>query len=411
MGFSLRTATPGTDATLAPLLDAAFQRPNRESKLIAQLSESYPAFDPGLSLVASEGERDLGYALFLPRSIRMRGCSIPIAVSSPFCTLPEARGTGVGKFLLETGLGALKDRGLRGAIVLGGQSFFKNHGYQGAFNLYTCDARRELLPSGDTGEWGGLTAEDIPNLLSIYAANYSGVCGAEIRTSAPLDWESNSEATYTLVRRREGVAVAYLRFRVRDTLAVMECGATDSEAVMSLMSFLKRLATEHNRPTIEVYVPPAHPVFRALFRAGCMAEANNFHDEALLRIVDWKGLLEDTAPSWERALRLASLPEVSLGIEGTNYLLRRPEESSTHPKDDVGLEVLEGRSNLHLTLPESWAAPLMTGRLDWHDLTFAAQGTAGAAELDACGRDFLGMLFPMGTPMWTYSPVFEIADE
>ena len=31
--------------------------------------------------------------------------------------------------------------------------------------------------------------------------------------------------------------------------------------------------------------------------------------------------------------------------------------------------------------------------------------------MDPRGHDLIGMLFPPGTPMWTYSPVFEIADE
>lgn len=411
MGYSLRTADPGTDSTLTAFLDAAFQRPNRESKLVAQLAASYPTFDPGLSLVASTDDRDLGYALFLPRKIRIRGCNVALAVSSPFCTLPDSRGTGVGEFLLETGLNALKDRKLRGALVLGGQEFFQAHGYCGAFNLYTCDARRDLLPTGETGEWSGLTAEDIPHLLELFATNYDGVCGAEMRTNSPLDWESNADAAYTLVRRRKGIAVAYLRFRVRDTLAVMECGAKDTEAVSSLMAFLRRLSEEHGRATVEVHVPPPHPIFRALFRAGCMAETNNFHDEALLRVVDWHGFLEDTAESWERSLRLGDVSEVSLGIEGSDYTLRRLSGSSSDATQGPRLEVVKGRSSLHVTLPDDWAAPLMTGRLDWRDLQFASQGTNSMRELETCGHELLRVLFPKGTPMWTYSPVFEIADE
>ena len=402
MAYTLRTASPTADASLAPLLDAAFGRANRESKLVTQLATGYPAFDPGLSLVATADGRDLGYGLFLPRGFRIRGCDVSMAISAPFGTVADARGKGVGTFLLETGLGALKDRGMRGAVALGGQDFFRRQGYESAFNLYTCDARRDLLPKQEAGDWGGLTGEDIPHLMRLFASNYRGVSGSELRTNAALDWESSAVAAYTLVQRRHNEAVAYVRFRVRDTLAVKECGAKDPAAVTSLLAFLRRLAEEHNRPNIEVHVPPPHPVFRALFRRGCMAEGNNFHDAVMLRIVDWQGLFQDTAASWLRPMELCKQDELSLGIEGVNYQLKRT---------DSGLEVSEAKSEFHIELPTGWAAPLLTGRLDWRDLHFETGGEFGGQTMDSLGCDLLGMLFPPGTPMWTYAPIFEVADE
>jgi predicted N-acetyltransferase YhbS len=402
MAYTHRTASPTSDASLAPLLDAAFGRANRESKLVTQLAGGYPAFDPGMSLVASAEGRDLGYGLFLPRGFRIRGCDVPMAISAPFGIVADARGLGVGSFLLETGLGALKDRGLRGAVAMGGQGFFRRHGFESAFNLYTCDAQRDLLPKQEAGDWGGLSGEDIPHLMQLFASNYRGVSGSEQRSNAALDWESNAAAAYTLVHRRDDTAVAYVRFRVRDTLAVMECGAKDADAVTSLLAFMRRLAEEHNRPNIEVHVPPPHPVFRALFRLGCMAEGNNFHDEVMLRIVDWKGLLEDTAASWLRPMELCEQDELSLGIDGASYRLKRTAS---------GLEVSEAKSERHIELPTGWAVPLLTGRLDWRDLYFETGGEIGGQSMDSSGHDLIGMLFPPGTPMWTYSPVFEIADE
>ena len=51
----------------------------------------------------------------------------------------------------------------------------------------------------------------------------------------------------------------------------------------------------------------------------------------------------------------------------------------------------------------------MTGRLDLRDLEFQA---GGKGELQAIvDREFLSLLFPTGTPMWTYSPALEIAYE
>ncbi|MDF1798805.1 MAG: hypothetical protein P1V81_06490 [Planctomycetota bacterium] len=409
MSYQLRTADPKSDPALGPLLDAAFQRPGRESRLVHELSHHFPTFDPGLSLVATDGGADIGYALFLPRRFRFRGCEVPLVISSPFSTLPDVRERAVGTFLLETGLAALGDRGIRGAVVLGGQDFFQRRGYVGAFNLYTIDARRDRLEAvvaahdvaDESSSWRGLTAEDIPVIHAIYAKNYSGVDGSEVRTDAPIDWESSADQAFTVIHEREGKADAYLRFRVRETLAVMECGATDATAVLSLVAFLARLAAEHNRSTVEVHLPPPHPLFRKLFCAGCMAEGNNFHDEALLRIVDWTGVLTDTGPSWSRALELSGLDDLSLGIDGVDYLLA--------PDGPTAVEVDHGRSDRHIDLPTGWEVPLLTGRLDWRDLAFSDAG--GSEVLDSFGREQLSLLFPTRTPMWTYSPVFEIADE
>jgi len=409
MSYQLRTADPKSDPALGPLLDAAFQRPDRESRLVHELSHHFPTFDPGLSLVATEDGGDVGYALFLPRLFRFRGCEVPLVISSPFSTLPDARGRAVGSFLLETGLAALGDRGIRGAVVLGGQDFFQRRGYVGAFNLYTIDARRDLLEAvvaesgvaDESSSWRGLTAEDIPVIHAIYAKNYAGVDGSEVRTDAPIDWESSAEQAYTVIHERDGVAAAYLRFRVRETLAVMECGAADPAAVLSLLAFIARLAAEHNRSTVEVHLPPPHPLFRKLFRAGCMAEGNNFHDAALLRIVDWAGILTDTGPSWSRALELGGLSDLSLGIAGVDYLLT--------PDGPAAIEVGQGRADRHIDLPNGWEVQLLTGRLDWRDLAFSAD--RGPEILESFGREQLSLLFPTRTPMWTYSPVFEIADE
>lgn len=406
MAYQLRTADPRSDEGLVALLDHAFQRPDRESRLVRTLSEHMPSFDPGLSLVASKDDRDVAFALFLPRRFRFRGCEVPLVISSPFCALPEVRGQGAGRFLLETGLAALGDRGIRGALVLGGSGFFQRNGYLGAFNLYTIDAQRELAAAGPSeAEWGGLTAEDIPELEALYAANYAGVTGSEVRTSAPIDWESSSEGAYTVVSRREGRPAAYLRFRVREKLAVMECGARDQAAVNDVRAFIRRLAEEHNRASVEVHLPPPHPVFRALFRAGCMAEGNSFHDEARLRITNWRGFLEDVAPSFGQALAMTKTKAVSLAIE-------TPRGTETFGLEQAGkgpVEVTDQKAKLHLELPAGWAEPLMTGRLDWRDLYFAAG--PGSKLREDFGRELLSLLFPSGTPMWTYSPVFEIADE
>lgn len=400
MAYQLRTADPRTDPGLASLLDVAFGRPDCESRLVRILAEQLPSFDPGLSLVATEDERDVAYALFLPRRFFIRGAEVPLVISSPFAALPEVRGKGAARFLLDVGLSALKDRGIRGAMVLGGRNFFARNGYQAAFNLYTLDAVREATASFadfTDAEWTGLTSEDIPALHAMYAANYGDVAGSEVRSNAPIDWESSSAKGFTLIHRRAGTAVCYLRFRVREKLEIMECAAIDQQAAQTVCGFIHRLTGEHHRPTAEVHLPPLHPVFRALFNAGCMAEGNNFHNEARLVITDWKGFLEDIGQFLSGALKRCDIKSFSLGIKA-----RGGDESWHITRDKSSVNVKAGKAQIHIDLPEGWAEPLMTGRIDWRDLLFSAGET---------NKNLLSQLFPLGTPMWTYSPAFDIAYE
>jgi len=402
MPYELRTADPRTDENLEALLDGSFRRPNRESRLVRMLGEGLPTFDPGLSLVATREARDVAFALFLPREFYVRGAKVPLVISSPVCALPEVRGKGAARFLLDAGLAALDDRGIAGAMVLGGSEFFARLGYRGAFNLYTIDAQRTHLDGFEAEgalEWGGLAAEDIPHLAELYDRCYRGVSGSEVRSHAPLDWESSSDSAYTVVHRHADRPVAYLRFRLRERLEIMECAAADPSAVRAVIGFVRRIALEHNRPGADVHVPPSHPVFRELFRAGCMAEGNNFHDEGRLLITNWQRFFAATGSSFARALNTVGVPAVSLGIETRSGR----EEWCLTAQGKAELEVSAGRADVHIELPEGWAEPLMTGRLDWRDLEFAK---ALPKDLN---RQLSSLLFPPGTPMWTYSPAFEVA--
>ena len=408
MAYQLRTADPRTDDNLAALLDGSFRRPNRESRLVRTLGEHMPTFDPGLSLVATADNRDVAFALFLPRRFYIRGAEVPLVISSPVCALPEVRGKGAARFLLDAGLAALRDRSIAGAMVFGGSRFFKNLGYRGAFNLYTIDAERRLLSEFESDahhEWSGLRAEDIPTLSELYTACYRSVSGSEVRSLAPIDWESSSDSSYTVVHRRGDEPVAYLRFRLREKLEIMECGAKDVAAVRVAIGFIYRIAGEHSRTSAEVHLPPPHPVFRALFQKGCMAEGNNFNDEGRLLITDWQGLLSAIGSSFVHAMRRVSIDALSFGIHAQSG----PEDWLLERQSDNTIRVHAGRAERHLDLPEGWVEPLMTGRLDWRDLEFQA---GGKGELQAIvDREFLSLLFPTGTPMWTYSPALEIAYE
>ncbi|MBK7874353.1 MAG: GNAT family N-acetyltransferase [Planctomycetes bacterium] len=392
--MQLEIVSPLRDARFGALLDAAFQRAERESRLARELARSYPDFDAGLSLLATDGGEPLGCALFVPRTIRLRGAWVRVAIAAPIGVHPMARRRGVGRFLLQTGLGALKDRGLRGAVVIGASEFYGAFGFESAFNAYVQRVPVHALPTeGDTSSWRGLAERDLAGLPELHARCLAEVDGCERRHAAAIEWESAAPGSYTVVAERAGALEAALRFRVRADVELSECVVAGPAGVDLVLRFLRRLAREHARGRVDTHLPPSHPVARELFRRGAVNETNRLGGAARLAVVDWPGLYTDTAESWLAALERSRVDAVSLGLGGVDHELAR---------EGTRLRVAARRNaRSHLAVPPGWSAGLVTGQLDHADLAFAHGADAGLARA----------FFPGGTPQWSYAPVFEIADE
>lgn len=403
MTLQLRTVAPAEDPNLVGFLDRAFGRPDQESRLAQRLGSEHPGFDPSLSLMAERDGQPVGWSLFFPRRIRLRESWISLAVSSPFCTLPEARGEGVGRFMLETGFGAMRDRGIRGALVIGAPEFFAHFGYAPAFNFCSYLVRSADLPEVEATGWRGLVGEDLPHLRELYESSYGDTPGCERRELAALEWDVSIPASHCLAWAPQGVPRAYVRFRLREGIELRECGAADAEAAQAVLAFLRQLMAEHGRPSMEAHLPPAHPVARALFHHGCLEQRSNFAGAALLRVLDWAGLIHDTRASWRRPMEQLEVPEISLDFEGEDAVVHLGRASG-------GWSIQAGRrGGRHLFIPAGWGPGLITGQRNYIDLRLDGRVQANS-ELDGTGWRLVRALFPGDAPYWSYSPVFEIAD-
>ncbi|QDU66907.1 GNAT family N-acetyltransferase [Engelhardtia mirabilis] len=401
MTIEIVPASPGRDPRVRELLDHAFERADQESRLVARLEAEHPAFDPELALLALDGGRPLGWALFLPRQLRLRGSWVTMAVSSPFVVRAEARGSGVGRALLERGRELCLARGVRGAVVLGGRAFFGRQGYAPAFRLHAVQVRTEDLPAPSAEGWRSLAAQDLNWLPGLLERSYRGAPGYERRAPAALDWESAIPTGHCHVLERDGLPVAQLRFRTDGSFNVRECAAADADAVESLLRYLRFQAEAHNAGGLDVHVPPPHPVARALFHRGALACSSAFGDEAQLGVFDWAGLVRDTADSWSSGLRSADGGPLSIAVDGQELRVAIGAE---------GLEVSTGREpGSHLHVPNGWGGSLVTGHRSERDLADNPEVLA-RSELDHRGWARVRALFAPAEPCWPYAPIFEIAD-
>ncbi len=401
MSLRLELGSPDSPE-FVQLLELAFERADHETALVRRLASEYPEYDPGLCLVATaEDGEPLGFSLFLPRTLSLRGTDVRLAVSSPFAILPQARREGVGRFLLEAGTQALLDRNIRGAVVIGGRPFFKSFGYGSAFNLYSVRARREDLPAERVEGWRGLCGDDLEPMARLHRAAYRGSDGAERRAPSAIDWEAAIPNSHCLAFERDGKLLAYLRFRIRGSIELRECGVDSAAGVQAVLQFLGQLMDEHNRPEMDAHLPPTHPVARALFHSGCLEQVSNFEGAALLRVLDWPGLLSDTAPVWEQPLRNTPGQRLGLGIDGQTVELSLEGGclSVAHTQ----------RDDQRLHVPAGWGPGLITGHRNFIDLELCDEVQA-QSSLDKDGWELVRELFPPGSPMWSYGPLFELAD-
>lgn len=401
MGITIVSAPPDRDPRVADLLDRAFQRPNQESRLVTRIAREHPAFDPELALMALDGDRPVGWALFLPRTLRLRGSWVPMAISSPFAVLDGERGRGIGRALLERGRALCVERGLRGAVVLGGRAFFGAHGYAPAFRFHALRVRAEDLPPASDADWRSLESPDLPHLRPLFEDSYRGAPGCERRAHAALDWESAIPTGHCHVHVRDGRPVAHVRFRTDGLFAVRECSTLDAAATGALLAYLRFLAEAHRVEELEVHVPPTHRVARPLFHGGALSCTSAFGDEAQLAVFDWLGLAFDSAARWSRALSSVDARPLTIAVDG-----RRLRLAGT-PK---GLEAEDApRGARHLEVPDGWGGSLATGHRSWRDL-IDDDGVRAESSLDVAGWRAVRALFPPTEPCWPYAPVFEIAD-
>jgi len=398
LSTTLRTAHPAEEPELRELIEVAFDRTDRESRFVELLAAHHPSFDPGLSLLSeSEGAR-AGYALFLPREVIIRGARVPLSVVAPLGVLPDYRGRGIGRALVETGLAALSDRGIRGAIAIGAPDYYGELGFASAFDLHVVDARPEHLPEPDEGTpWRAITSEDLEALCRLQAESYEQASGTERRLPCPIEWDGQAPGSHALAIGAEGDPSAYLRFRVREELEVMECCANDSDSVEAILSFIHQLIREHGRARALVHVPPETRTSTTLLHRGAILEHSTFGGGSMLAIADLPGLMEDLAPWWAPALGGASL---SIGVSGRPCRL---DARGGTPR------VTEERAEHHLEVPSPALPGLITGQRSARELLFDPV-VRHQSGLSKEGRELACRLFPRNSSMWTYSPAFELAD-
>lgn len=93
------------------------------------------ATEPGISLVACEGDTVVGHVLFSRSLLDAPARLVDVAVLSPLGVLPAYQRRGIGAGLVRRGLAALGDRGIPAVFLEGDPAYYSRLGFQPAIDL------------------------------------------------------------------------------------------------------------------------------------------------------------------------------------------------------------------------------------------------------------------------------------
>ena len=133
MSIAIRNERPGDEEALNLVNYLAFEDHNTRDDGIADLHEAdlvrylrayYPRYDRSLSIVAWDGDRAVGHALFTPAEIRLLGETVRALAVGPVAVIPEYQRQGVGGKLLEFGHDVGREQGYALAFLLGHPEYY-----------------------------------------------------------------------------------------------------------------------------------------------------------------------------------------------------------------------------------------------------------------------------------------------
>ena len=126
--MKIRSETPADEAAISTVITEAFLEAEHsggnEAKIVERLRE---AASLTVSLVATDGDRIVGYVAFSP--VTIDGRSDGWSGLGPVAVVPDRQRHRIGSALIEAGLAQLRLQGSRGCVVLGEPGYYRRFGF------------------------------------------------------------------------------------------------------------------------------------------------------------------------------------------------------------------------------------------------------------------------------------------
>lgn len=146
MTLTIRSERPADEAAVAEVTRAAFashpHSSHTEHFIIQSLRQAHAL---SISLVAELEDRVVGHIAFSP--VTISDGSAAWYGLGPVSVAPELQGKGIGRTLIQQGLGQLRERRAAGCVVLGEPSLYGRFGFTNDPGLFLPDVPQEFFLS------------------------------------------------------------------------------------------------------------------------------------------------------------------------------------------------------------------------------------------------------------------------
>jgi putative acetyltransferase len=227
-GLRIRAQAPKDLPALTDLVARSFaadrswgERRNLTEIAIPALIVAGPRFEPELALVAeAEDGRILGYALWYPYRMSLRGRRVLAANLAPLAVDPEAQGRGIGSALMEASKVALEKAGVSLAFLCGHEGYYPRFGFKkNMFGKVGLVPKKPLIaapPLSEGLEPGAQLRAPRPadeKRLRVLWEECLGESDLAIEPDPGFTpWMSFTPTTAAIALEREGEIAAYARF-------------------------------------------------------------------------------------------------------------------------------------------------------------------------------------------------------
>ncbi len=410
---SVAPANAGDHLAIHRFLANVFQGPSQH-EFKAALND--PFYEPRDRLLAKCGGRIVGHAHLTHRVMQFGSLEIPVSGLGWLGVLPEVRGRGIGRRLLDAAEEQIsRDGSLVGLLRTRVPHFFRPTGWAlcGRYCRSEAPARAVLRGLLDRGfkhlhrnrcrlnirPWRRM---EMPALTRIYYQNIRGAFGSLQRTDAYWNWLVDRQAYDHLYVALDGPdlleleenhspIVGYAVTRA-DEIVELQTAPNHRAAATHLLARACGDVIERNHNGIVLHAPAGNRLHK-LFRS---AGGRQHHEECcqgevlMARLLDPLELLRRMAPELRcraEENKLSLPAELGLTVDDRKFHLAVNRKTIEATTDKMG------RS--HLKLGEADFTRLLLGHLDWNRALADQRLRASTATALETGR----RLFPQ-LPLW-----------
>lgn len=199
-------------------------------------------FDSELSLVALDGDKVVGHALFYPQVSYINEEEVPSVLLGPICVLPEYQKKGIGKLLIDEGHRIAYEKGYKFSFLWGHTSYYPKFGYiTNMFGESTVKISLENIEEDDVNlNFRNVETKDIPVLLNMWKKWYNPVDLAVKPSELLLDWINNYINIRAQIVEKDNEIIGYIRYEKNHLENMKMLLSKDKVSTDLMLKYLKK---------------------------------------------------------------------------------------------------------------------------------------------------------------------------